>query len=277
MKKLFLSLGLLGGIAAGAQVQGKASEVAPNKEGKVIYERTQQIRRPQNLDPEMAARFPSARTDVFELLFTADKCLWRGVPRADGGNGDVTMQGPGGNVGVFRMGAGANDETFTDLSKRQRIDKRELFDNELVVADSIRPLAWKFGEETKTILGKTARKAYAQRIGTRMAVSMQNGELKRSPVADTSSIVAWFTTEVPVSFGPGEFQGQLPGLVLEVDVNNGRTIFKAVEFSPKVSVSSIREPKGKHLTPSEFEKERDRLMAEMSRNMPSGTNVRIQN
>jgi GLPGLI family protein len=276
MKKLFFSLSMLAGIAAGAQVQGKASEVAPMKEGKVIYERTIQMRRPQNIDPEMAARFPSSRTDVYELLFTADKSMWRAVPRADGGNGDITMQGAGGQVGMIRM-AGNNDESYTDLTKRQRIDKRELFDNSMIVADSIRPLAWKFANETKTILGKTARKAYAQRLGTRMAVSFENGEMKRSPVADTSTIVAWYTTEVPVAFGPGEFQGQLPGLVLEVDVNNGRQIFKAVELSPKVSVSGIKEPKGKHLTPAEYDKERDRLMAEMAKNMPGGMNIRIQN
>jgi GLPGLI family protein len=179
-------------------------------------------------------------------------------------------------VGVFRM-AGNNDETFTDLTKRQRVDKRELFDNEMLIGDSIRPLAWKFADDTKSILGKTARKAYAQRIGTRMAVSFENGEMKRAPVADTSTITAWYTTEVPVSFGPGEFQGQLPGLILELDVNNGRQVFKAVELSPKVSVAAIKEPKGKRLTQSEYEKERDRLMAEMAKNMPGGMNVRIQN
>ncbi|RYZ23286.1 MAG: GLPGLI family protein [Chitinophagaceae bacterium] len=277
MKKLFVSLGLLAGIAAQAQVQGKASEVAPQKEGKVIYERTMQVRRPQNIDPELAARIPSARTEVFELLFGNGKSLYRAVPSADGGNGDISLQGPGGGTMMVRSMGSLNDETFVDLTKRERIDKTEQFGREFVVADSIRPLAWKFADETKTILGKTARKAYAQRIGTRMSMSFENGEMKRTPMPDTSTIVAWFTTEIPASFGPAEFQGQLPGLVLEVDVNNGRFIYKAVELSPKVSLSAIREPKGKRLTPAEAAKAREDAMAEMTKNMPAGMNIRVQN
>jgi GLPGLI family protein len=277
MKKLFISMALSTALAAGAQVQGKSSELAPMKEGKVVYERTSQMRRPENLDPEVAARFPTSRTDVFELLFTSEKSLWRGVPRTDVGNGDFSAQSPNGGMVVMRMGGGVNDESFTDLAQHTRIDKRELFDKELVVADSIRPLAWKFSNDSKTILGHTARKAVTQRIGQRMTMSMENGEMKRIPVADTSSIVAWFTTEVPVPVGPAEYQTQLPGLVLEVDINNGRTIYKAIELSPKVSVASIKEPKGKRLTPAEFDKEREAAMSEMSKNMPGGMQIKLGN
>ena len=78
--------------------------------------------------------------------------------------------------------------------------------------------------------------------------------------------------------GPTTYQGQLPGLILELDENNGRTFFKAVEVSPKVSVSKIKEPKdGKKITAAEFDKERDKVMEEMRRNMPNGNGVRTMN
>ncbi|GAA4338866.1 GLPGLI family protein [Flaviaesturariibacter amylovorans] len=267
MKKWILPICLLVTGTAGAQ----------KKEGTIVYERTMQMRRPANMDPEIAARFPAARTDNFELLYANNQSLWRVLPKADGGNGDIVAQGSGGNVGVFRM-AGGNDEIYTNIDKSERVEKRELFDAEFVVTDSVRRLPWKITGESKTILGHNAQKAVAQRIGTRMAISMEaGGEMKRTPVADTSTIVAWFSTDIPVTVGPGEYQGQLPGVILEVDVNNGRTVYKAVEISPKVSVAQIREPKGKRYTQAQYEKERDRLMEEMRKNMPAGAQIRIQN
>ncbi|RYY66224.1 MAG: GLPGLI family protein, partial [Chitinophagaceae bacterium] len=193
-------------------------------------------------------------------------------PTADGGDQSVST----GNGNFFVRQGANNEEAYFNFSKGQRIDRRELFDNEFIVLDTIARLAWKLADETKVLLGHTVRKATAQRIGQRMSISMENGQMKRTPVTDTSSIVAWYTTDIPVSVGPEDFQGQLPGLVLEVDVNSGRRVYRAVEISPKVA-GTIKEPKGgKRVTPAEFRKESDRLMEEMRANLPPGANIRIQ-
>lgn len=274
MKKLFFPLCLLLAGWAQAQQQGSSAEVPVKREGKVTYERVMQMRRPANLPDDVAARFPKERTDVFELLYGNDQSLWRSAPTAEGG-GDMSVNTGGGAFMVRQMGN--NDESYFNFGKGQRIDKRELFDNDFVVIDSIARLPWKLGEDTKVVLGHTVRKATAQRIGTRMSISMENGEMKRTPVADTASIVAWYTTDIPVSVGPADFQGQLPGLVLEVDVNNGRQLFRAIEISPKVSLREIKEPKGgKRLTPEEFRKESEKLMENMRANLPPGAQIRVQ-
>ena len=102
--------------------------------------------------------------------------------------------------------------------------------------------------------------------------------MKREIVPDTLKVIAWFTTDIPVSAGPGIYQGQLPGLILELEENNGQTFFKAVEVSPKVSVAKIKEPKdGKKITQAEFEKEREKMMDEMRKNLPNGMRVRTMN
>jgi len=111
-----------------------------------------------------------------------------------------------------------------------------------------------------------------------MQMGMENGKMKREQVPDTTAAIAWFTADIPVSVGPAAYQGQLPGLILELDENNGRTIFKAVEVSPKVSVSKIKEPKdGKKITAAEFDKQRDKVMEEMRRNAPNGMRIRTMN
>ena len=95
--------------------------------------------------------------------------------------------------------------------------------------------------------------------------------MERKEIQDTANIVAWFTNDIPVSAGPGEYQGQLPGLILEMDVNNSRQTYIASSISEKVDLASIKEPTGKkHYTPDEFKKERDKMMKEMQENNQGG-------
>jgi len=103
--------------------------------------------------------------------------------------------------------------------------------------------------------------------------------MKRQVIPDTAVVIAWFTTDIPLPIGP-EVQGQLPGAILELDINKGQTIYTALEISPKVNVGKIKEPKdGKKVTAAEFAKERDKIMEEMRKNMPNrgnGSVIRIQ-
>ena len=266
MKKLFVFAAILSSLAGHSQM----------KEGRVVYERTFQL--PQRIfanNPDLAARLPKSRTDQYELLFSNHQILWQYLPDANSEGDGNTFAGGG---MVFRFAGGANDISYCDLDKGIRVDQREIADKDYVVTDSVRKLNWKLTGESKTILNYKAFKATAQRIGTRMQMSMENGEMKRQQVADTASIIAWFTSDIPVSAGPGTYQGQLPGLILEVEENNGQTVFKAIEVSPKLNASKIKEPKeGKKMTAAEFDKERERVMQEMQKNMPNGMRVRIQN
>ncbi len=102
-------------------------------------------------------------------------------------------------------------------------------------------------------------------------MTMDNGKMERKEIEDTSAIVAWFATDIPVAAGPAEYQGQLPGLILEMDVANGRQTFKAIDISAKADIAVIKAPTGKkHYTPEEFRKERDKMMDEMQRNNGGG-------
>lgn len=261
MIKLFVPLCILLATTVNAQI----------KEGKVIYERITQVRRPQGMSEEI--KLPPTRTENFELLFGNNQSLWQIIPNPEGDNSTITAPGM-----VLRM-AGNNDVTYFNFNTGKRIEQREMLDREFLVEDSIAKINWKLYEETKIILGHLTRKATAQRFSKRMQMTMENGNMKREEVADTSSIIAWFTTDVVMPVGPQEYQGQLPGLILELSINNGRTIYKAIEISPKVNLSHIKPPKGgKKITAAEFVVERQKLMEEMRKNNPGGNRViRITN
>jgi len=262
MKKLIFSL-----CAAVATLPA----LAQMKEGKIIFERTTQMRFQFRGGPdgEVTNAAPQTMVNAFELLFGGGKSLWQSLPDVNQEANQITpMESPtvsGGRAFTIRR-FGGDDAVYVNYDEGKRLTSREINSKQLVVEDSISKLNWKMTDETKSILGKKAFKATAQTVTSRTTTSMENGEMKRREVPDTLNIVAWFTPEIPVPAGPA-YQGQLPGMILEIDINKGQTVYKAVEISSKVNLSNIKEPKGKRITSAEYDKEREAMMEEMRRRM----------
>ena len=269
MKRLLIASAMLIAISTSAQI----------KEGKIAFERTTQLQIRINDDnPAFQNMIPKESKDKFELLFTEGKSLWQ--PVEDDGQSDEMAFGDGGGMRMMIRVPGSNDVVFHNIADGRKVEQRELADKNYIIADSIRKLNWKVTGETKTILGHNCMKATSQRTQESMRMNMNNGEMKRERVTDTLNIIAWFTNEIPGSFGPEMYQGQLPGTILEIDVNNGRTSFRATDISPKIDIAKVKEPtKGKKATQEEFAKEREKLFQEMQRNGggPGGMRVNIRN
>lgn len=238
---------------------------AQQKEGKVTYERVSNLEARFNING-VEQVMPQTRKETFELNFANGQSLWKAAEQ------DNQEDMPGGDGVQIRMiVAGTNDVLHTNLETRKKTEKRELFDKSFIIDDSIKALKWKMSGETKTILNHTCMKATAVQIRQSTRMIMNDGNMERVEVTDTLPVVAWFTSEIPVSAGPGEYQGQLPGLILEMDVNNGKQTFRATAIDGKADVASIKEPSGKkHYTPEEFKVEREKMMKEMQENMGGG-------
>lgn len=255
--------------------------VAQMKEGKVVYEMTQQLNfQVRGGGGGEMPDLPKTFTRQYELLFSNNQSLWQPLP--DMNQEANQMAGPSGGPGgpmvnIVRIG-GADAVTYHNFETGKRVSERELSAKNYLVEEPISKLSWKLTEESKTILGRRAVKATADRISQRTLISMENGETSRKLVPDTSKIVAWIATDIPVPAGP-DFQGQLPGLILELDINNGRTLFKALEVSPKVNVASIKAPsRGKKISADDYAKEQSKMMDEMMKNRggrPGGERISI--
>lgn len=250
--------------------------VAQMKEGKVVYENVQQLtfQVRGGGGPDMS-NLPKTMTRQFELLFSSNQSLWQPLP--DMNQEANQMAGPSGGpmVNIVRIGGG-DAVTYHNFEAGKRVSERELTAKTYLVEEPIAKLNWKLTDESKAILGHKTFKATTDRISTRTLVSMENGETIRKQVPDTSKIIAWFAADIPVPAGP-DFQGQLPGLILELDINNGRSIYKALELSPKVNVSSIKAPsRGKKISVEDYAKEQSKMMDEMMKNRQSrGSGDRI--
>lgn len=253
MKNTILTFSVMAwALSAGAQQQ----------QGRVVYERTVQMQfQLMNADAGPAIP-PQSHKDKLEVLFGNGRSLRRNMAEeeapevfADDGGRHVRM-----------MVADANDVTYTDFSNNRVVNQREFGTKNYIVSDSVAKLNWKLTGETMTVLGYPCQQALSRRIGKRGMTAVENGELKTREVPDTANITAWFTPAIPVPAGP-DYQGQLPGLILAIDINNGATVYKATGISQTVDVGSIKEPaKGKKVTAAEFVQIRDKMMAEMQHN-----------
>lgn len=248
---------------------------AQQKEGKVVYERTMQMQIQINDNDHLSSMMPKTRTDKFEMSFGNNQSLYKHV--------DEEQQNDefgGGGMQIKMVAPGMDDITYCNYDKSGKTEQRELFGKKFLVSDSLRKLNWKMSDDTKTIAGYTCRKAVAQRSSKRMQMNMDNGVMEKKEINDTSHIVAWFTMDIPVSAGP-EVPGQLPGLILALDINDGKMTYVATSVSQKVDLAAIKEPsKGKKVTPDEFNVERNKMMDEMQKNNQGGNGrqvIRIQN
>lgn len=258
MKKLFIT-GCLALSAFLVQAQ--------QTQGKVVYERVSQMRFSFSEKGNGEQEQMQTRTDKFELAFGNNQSLWKQAEKENEDEGTVSD----GGMQIRMIVAGSDDVLYNNFTDKKKTELRVFMDKKFIIEDSIRSLKWKIGDETKTILNHVCRKATATNVNPSVRMNINNGVMERTEVMDTVYITAWFAADIPVSAGPAEYQGQLPGLILALDVNNGRQVYKAVEIIEKADIASIKAPTGKkHYTNEEFRKERDKMMKEMQENNAGG-------
>ena len=120
--------------------------------------------------------------------------------------------------GIYYMNCETNKYLFqTNLS------------SDLFLIESKKPQKWKKTNETKQIGKYNCFKATT----TVFIETVSAGTIEEE-------VIAWFTPEIPVSFGPAGFGG-LPGLILEIQ--KGKFILYAEKISLNANTEKINIPK----------------------------------
>lgn len=229
------------------------------KEGKIVYERSGQIKVVSN-NPVFENMAKKAKKNRFELSFANNQTLWKIL-----GEDNSSWISPDEKTRLTIMKAEGIPVIYHNLTLKRRIEQRELAEKKYLIRDSIPNMNWKISAETKSMLGHNCQKATSQTIYQPEKMSSQKEGLSTENASDTLSMVAWFAKDIPVSGGPDTCQGQLPGMILELDINNGETNYKAISISPTVEIASINEPKaGKDITRQEYQKKLQIILRNMS-------------
>lgn len=241
------------------------------KEGTIIYEQKVNMHKTIQ-DEQMKAMMPEFRTSKYQLFFSDSVSMYKQMPEDEAPD---PFAGGGGGRMVFRFGTGSGD-LYKNLAQSKSIQTSEIGGKNFLIVDSIKQSPWKLGTETKQILGYTCHRAtrtITMNSPTRRIIMAGNGggEVTKdstvpAPKAREVEVVAWFADEILSPVGP-ESYGQLPGVILQLDVDNGATVYNATEIKKTVDMKELKEPKkGKTVTRQEFTK----MMTEMMSNMGNG-------
>ena len=261
MKKIQLVLALFVGLTTVASAQ--------IKEGKISYERKVNMHR--NLpDPQMKSMIPEFRTDKFELIFNESASLFRSVVDDEAPDPFANAGGGGGGMRMnFRM---PTTTTYTDIAKQTQYEERAFFEKEFLIVDSLKQYKWKLSEETKTIAKQLCKKATTMITAPQMRMRISRGGENNTDSAANApmkpketELVVWYAENIPVSVGPENYSG-LPGVIMEMNVDNGASVTTAVEVSAKYPKKELIQPtKGEKMNRAQFQENMQKLMQDMQR------------
>jgi GLPGLI family protein len=263
MKKVFF---LITGLFSIAMLQAQV------KEGTIVYERKINMYRTIQ-DEQMRAMIPEFRTSKHMLLFSDSVSVYKVVPEDEAPD---PFNGGGGRGVVIRMGGSDGGDLYKNFSQSKSIQSTELGGKNFLITDTIQQQPWKIGTETKQILGYTCHKAtrkIIQPVGMIRRVVMGGGDgapkdttTQSHPQGKEVEVVAWYAENIISPVGP-ESYGQLPGVILQLDVDNAATIYTATEVKKSVDMKELKEPKkGKVVTQPEFRK----MMMDLMNNQGTG-------
>ncbi|MBK9270933.1 MAG: GLPGLI family protein [Saprospiraceae bacterium] len=208
--------------------------------GKIIFKETIKLNFDLGDDnPQMAKMMPASQSVDKVLYFTKDESLYKNHENPKdlelkheegGGTFEIVMKIPESIIYINPV-----ENTF--------IQSQDLMGKDFLITDKLPKNKWKMTGEQKSILNYPCQKAILQ---------------------DTSkNVVAWFTPQIPVNFGPSGMTG-LPGMILALETDNGdrMTIATSIDNLPE-SFQFTRPTKGKKVSKAEYEKIREAKMKEM--------------
>jgi len=229
-----LAVILLFGPALCAQT---VTPVKPIESGKVFF--TEKISLDivvQGIPAELLSQIPKERVNKTELIFNQQASLYQNLKEEQNEGKEIDTQQEGGVKLRFKMNQEQNI-LFTDLVKKQSIEKKQFLGKDFLITKSEANTGnnWKIKADQKIILGYPCQKAVLER--------------------DSSKVEAWFTSLIPVGTGPASY-GNLPGLILELQDSRSKLHVAATAVVADEAVASLLTVPtgGKKLTEDEFTK-----------------------
>ena len=256
------------------------------QQGTITY--THSIKLDIELPPgleEMKARMPPALTKTIVLHFSPTGSLMTQAEDESGtaGAGNRTVVVTGSSVasempimdipasamaemmaGMNMMvsvtgppGAGARDPSallnaYENYEDGTRIETREFLGRTFRVLDERESLDWRMTTEQAMHLGYPVMKATAEQ--------------------DSTKVEAWFTPQIPIQGGPASYGG-LPGMILLLSLDDGKTQYQATEVAlEELEAGLIAAPdEGREVSREEF----DEIVAEKMEEIMRTSRFRI--
>lgn len=203
--------------------------------GEITYSETIKldIKLPEGME-QFKDMVPSSQDFTKVFLFNEKATIYKDKA-ADESENDNGVSGQEGGMQIQIEFSNPDNQLYCDLSSGKTVERQEFMDKKFLIEGEAKRYKWKMTGEQKNILDYACQKATFK---------------------DTSkTIVAWFTTQIPIATGPASYSG-LPGMILELDIDDGKQTIVAtnVELKELEKGAIVAPKKGKKVTEEEFRK-----------------------
>ncbi|MDP3353419.1 MAG: GLPGLI family protein [Flavobacteriaceae bacterium] len=207
---------------------------------------------------------------TFELTFDKNTAIYKEEAKLE--------QESGGFGGMMIMIGGAmNGKHFKNVKNKTFTKESELMGKNFLIKDSLTVYNWKLVDETKMTGKYLSFKAVATIKSNETSFNMRRGSGQNRVNTNDSItttpreiiIEAWYSPEVPVNNGPGEYWG-LPGLIMEVNADRMSLQLVSLDLNPKEKIKITEPDKGKVVSQKEYNEIMKTKMEEMRENFEGG-------
>ena len=178
----------------------------------------------------------------------------------------------GGRGFAMMMSSFTGGVHYKNVKNEEYLQAQEFFGKQFLVKDELPKLEWQMGSETKQIGKYLCFKATAVKqvensvlssFGRRDNNQNDNAEkdeddseakdeVEEVEMPKEIVITAWYTPQIPINQGPGEYWG-LPGLILEVSADRTTILCSKIVMNPSNKIEIKAPSKGKEVTQKEYD------------------------
>jgi GLPGLI family protein len=258
---------LLGFFVKAQEFQGKAEYFSK----RIIKEKVEvnKAAGENEMSPEMEKAFQEAMKKASEkqylLSFNKSECLYEEQEQLE--KPEASANG-GFSVSVVFSGEG---KKYLNLKDKNSIEEADIFGKEFLIVEPLEKPDWKLLNETKKIGDYNCFKAELIVQVTEKQKEEYKEFLKKEETKPSlfkmeepkdKVIIAWYTPEIPLSFGPNNYWG-LPGLILEINEDETIILCSKVTLSNKEK-AKIKVPNtGDKVTQKKFDEIEKKKMDSM--------------
>ncbi len=227
----------------------------------------------EDMKKRIAERMKSMFEKTYILTFNKSESTYKEEEK---------LEAPGGQGGGFRMmGNFTGGLQYKNIKDDKVLQEQEFFGKQFLINDTLPKLEWKMSGETKQIGKYICYKATAVRKVNQMdfrsmrrktrekeEVEKENDSTSKKDIMDEVevpkevTVTAWYTPQIPVSQGPGEYHG-LSGLILEVNSDRTTILCSKIVLNPDEKEEIKMPSKGKEVTQEEYNEIMRKKMEEM--------------
>lgn len=228
---------------------------------------------------QIMERMKSFLEKQYILTFTQSESIYKEDEKLE-------APGAGGGRGFGMMSSFTGGAQYKNVKEQQLLQEQEFFGKQFLIKDSLPDLQWEMGTETKQIGQYTCFKATAvkkvdefdwssmrrrnrdkddaekKKDSTESADAENKNPMDEIEVPKEIIVTAWYTPQIPVNNGPGEYSG-LPGLILEINADRTTMLCTKIVLNPEEKDEIKKPSKGKEVTRKEYNEIVKNKMEEM--------------